>query len=194
MKTFLISGVSALALAGMALAVPFEEADTNGDGQISFEELQAIDPATSEAEFTLYDVNLDGFLDEDEYAAWRVATQRDAEPAPLDEPLMTDEPLEDEFEMPEQDDADAYEPSLQKSLTKSDDHGDDAEDKDKDEERDGYGDGYGSDDDEGVFALLADEPPADDWSDEHDEDGSEDEESDDDAGEDEEDGGEERPW
>lgn len=135
MKTFLISGVSALALAGMALAVPFEEADTDGDGRISFEELQAIDPATSEAEFTLYDVNLDGYLDEDEYAAWRVATQRDAEPAPVDEPLMSDEPLEDEFEVPEQDDADAYEPSLEKSLTKSDEHryGDD---KDEEEEED----------------------------------------------------------
>lgn len=191
MKTFLISGVSAFVLAGAAMAVPFEDADTDGDGRISFEELQAVDPMVTEAEFTLYDVNLDGHLDEDEYAAWQIATQRDAEPAPLDEPLA------DEFDMPEEpvDETEPFQPdpSLEKSLLKSDEH--DEDEKDKDEERDGYGDGYGSDDDEGLFALLADEPPADDWSDEHgDEEDSEDDESDEDAGDDEEDGDEERPW
>lgn len=136
MKTFLISGVSALALAGMALAVPFEEADTDGDGQISLSEVQAIDPATTEAEFTLYDVDLDGGLDEDEYAAWRVATQGDAQPDPFADP-MTDDPLADDplaNEDPadlEDVPADPYEPSMEKSL-------DDHDDKDEygDEERD----------------------------------------------------------
>lgn len=97
MKTFLISGVSALALAGMALAVPFEDADTDGDGSISLSEIQAIDPATTEAEFTLYDVDLDGGLDEDEYAAWRAATQRDAQPDPFAEPMEDDVLTDDEL-------------------------------------------------------------------------------------------------
>ncbi len=154
MKTFLISGVSAFVLAGAAMAVPFEEADTDGDGRISFEELQAVDPMVSEAEFTLYDVNLDGYLDEDEYAAWRIATQRDAEPAPLDEPL-TDDPLVDEFDLPEEpvDEAEPFEPepSLEKSLMKSDEPP--AEDRwgdeyDDDEDKDEESDDEESDDDE----------------------------------------------
>lgn len=91
MKTFLISGVSALALAGTAFAAPFEEADTDDDGVISLSEVQAIDPATSEAEFTLYDVDLDGGLNQDEYATWRVATQGDDETDPyVDEPMLDD--------------------------------------------------------------------------------------------------------
>ncbi|WP_429911847.1 hypothetical protein [Glycocaulis sp.] len=140
MKTFLISGVSALALAGMALAVPFEEADTDGDGRVSLEELQAIDPATTEAEFTLYDVDLDGGLDEDEYAAWRVATQGDAQPDPFSDP-MTDDPLQDD-PMADEDPvdleevpADPYGPSLNKSLDEHDD-----KDEYGDEERDEHAD------------------------------------------------------
>lgn len=183
MKTFLISGVSAFVLAGAAMAVPFEEADTDGDGRISFEELQAVDPAVTEAEFTLYDVNLDGYLDEDEYAAWRIATQRDTDPAPLDEPLV-DDPLVDEFETPEEpmEEPEPFdpEPSLEKSLTKSDEHGyGDDEDKDEDRDRDGgYGEGYGSDDedelDEDEITEQLNEEQAEEL--------------------DEEDGGEERPW
>lgn len=140
MKTFLISGVSALALAGMALAVPFEEADTDGDGRVSLEEIQAIDPATTEAEFTLYDVDLDGGLDEDEYAAWRVATQGDAQPDPFADP-MTDDPLADD-PMADEDPvdleevpADPYGPSLDKSLDEHDD-----KDEYGDEERDEHAD------------------------------------------------------
>lgn len=148
MKTFLISGVSALALAGMALAVPFEEADTDGDGQISLSEIQAIDPNTTEAEFTLYDVDLDGGLDEDEYAAWRAATQRDAEPDPfadpmtddaddLDDPFAAEDPLADD-PVPQEDPVDLEEvpaDPYQKSF-------DDEEDKDEyaDEERDAFAD------------------------------------------------------
>lgn len=156
MKTFLISGVSAFVLAGAAMAVPFEEADTDGDGQISFEELQAVDPAVTEAEFTLYDVNLDGYLDEDEYAAWRIATQRDTDPAPLDDPLV-DDPLVDEFETPEEpmEEPEPFdpEPSLEKSLTKSDEHGygDDEDEKDEQEEEtdDDAGEDAGEDEEDG---------------------------------------------
>jgi hypothetical protein len=159
MKTFLVSGVSAFVLAGAAMAVPFEDADTDGDGRISFEELQAVDPMVTEAEFTLYDVNLDGHLDEDEYAAWQIATQRDAEPAPLDEPLI------DEFDMPEEpvDETEPFQPdpSLEKSLMKSDEP-----------TADDRSDEYGDDEDK---------------DEESDDDADEDEE-------DEEDGGEERPW
>lgn len=132
MKTFLISGVSAIALAGMALAVPFEDADTDGNGTISLSELQAIDPAASEAEFTLYDVNLDGELDEDEYAAWRVATQGEADPL-FDEPVtgdpLIDDPMADEDPVDlEEVPADPYEPSMEKSLLKADEHDEEDED------------------------------------------------------------------
>lgn len=135
MKTFLISGVSALALAGMALAVPFEEADTDGDGRISLEELQAVDANTTEAEFTLYDIDLDGGLDEDEYAAWRAATQQDAAPDPVldepefDEPMTQDEPVDLE-EVP----ADPYAPSLEKSFQEAEEDKDEyARDEDQDD-------------------------------------------------------------
>lgn len=157
MKTFLISGVSALALAGMALAVPFEEADTDGDGRISFEELQAVDANTTEAEFTLYDIDLDGGLDEDEYAAWRVATQG-AEPQPMfDEPMTQDEPIDLE-EVP----ADPYEPSLEKSFDEEDEKDEYAGDHDRD-----------SDADEDEITEELNEEQADDLESDADEDGDE---------------------
>lgn len=148
MKTFLISGVSALALAGMALAVPFEEADTDGDGRISLSELQAIDPDTTEAEFTLYDVDLDGGLDENEYAAWRVATQG-ADPEPrfdepqsdeefdepqFDEPVIDDPMTEDEPADLEEVPADPYAPSIEKSFQEEEDKDEYARDEAHDDD------------------------------------------------------------
>ncbi|MGY6661193.1 MAG: hypothetical protein ACXIVO_02635 [Glycocaulis sp.] len=149
MKTFLISGVSALALADMALAVPFEEADTDGDGRVSLEEIQAIDPATTEAEFTLYDVDLDGGLDEDEYAAWRVATQGDTQPDPFADPMtddaLQDDPLQDD---PLQDDPLAQDDPVDLEEVPADPYqksfrDDDEKDEYRDEERDeSAADGY----------------------------------------------------
>jgi len=112
MKTFLISGVSALALAGTAFAAPFEDADADGDGVVSLSEVQAIDSATSEAEFTLYDVDLDGGLDEDEYATWRVATQGEDEAAD-----DAGDDADTDSEEPMLDDADAGEPVVEEPMT-----------------------------------------------------------------------------
>lgn len=192
MKTFLISGVSALALASMAFAAPFEEADTDGDGRISLSEVQALDSATTEAEFTLYDVDLDGGLDEDEYAAWRVATQGDAEADYSTDPVM-DDPMADD-PMAEEDPveledvpADPYEPSAEKSL---DDHGDKDEYGDEDREEGGEGDYSESDAAYGEGDVSHDDDAdADEITEDLNEEQAEDLESDAD-----EDGDENEPW
>ena len=61
--------LSVLGLAGVALAQaalpPFEEVDTNADGQISMEEAAAIEGL----DFAAADTNQDGSLDQAEYAA-----------------------------------------------------------------------------------------------------------------------------
>jgi len=200
MKTFLISGVSALALAGTAFATPFEDADTNDDGSVSLSEVQAIDPATSEAEFTLYDVDLDGELNEEEYATWRVATQGEGESESeymyeqpetddpvMDEPMtedpMDDDPLADSEpadldEVPDE----PYEPSPEKSFTDDEDKG----------EYTGEAPEPNSHSFENEAEKLA---YADEYGDDHgDDEESEDEESDDYDDTDEEDGEESDPW
>lgn len=101
MKKFLISTVSAVAFAGAAMATPFEDVDTDGDGNISLEELQAVDPNVTEAEFTLYDTDLSGDLDEEQYEAWRVATQGEGEAVdPMAEEPAYEEPTEEFSEEP----------------------------------------------------------------------------------------------
>jgi hypothetical protein len=151
MKKFLISTVSAVAFAGAAMATPFEEVDVDGDGEVSLEELQAVDPNVTEAEFTLYDTDLSGALDEEQYDAWRVATQGEGEavdpmteePAyeePTDE--FSEEPIDEFSEEPAYEDPldePAYEEpgiSIQEDDPWSDDEWEDDESSDEEEDED----------------------------------------------------------
>jgi hypothetical protein len=150
MKKFLISTVSAVAFAGAAMATPFEDVDIDGDGEVSLEELQAVDPNVTEAEFTLYDTDLSGGLDQEQYDSWRVATQGEGEALdPMAEEPVYEEPTEefseptDEFsEQPAYDeplDEPAYEEpgiSIQEDDPWSDEEWADDEEEDKDERDD----------------------------------------------------------
>lgn len=142
MKTFLISTVSALAFAGAAMAQDFSEADADESGGISLEELQDIDPNVTEAEFTLYDTDLSGELDEDQYEEWRIAIQGAERSVPEFEPeddAEDGEADDGENDSEESDDADepvdeAEEPAEDPSLSQDD--WEDEESEDQDEESD----------------------------------------------------------
>lgn len=56
-----------LALPGVALAVT--EADTNGDGVLTIDEVQAAYPEITTELFTAMDLNADGALDDNEVSA-----------------------------------------------------------------------------------------------------------------------------
>jgi len=61
-----------LTLAAAALALPAvaaTEADTNGDGVLTLDEVQAVYPDITADMFTSMDVNADGTLDDDEVVA-----------------------------------------------------------------------------------------------------------------------------
>lgn len=56
----------------MSLSLPLaamESADTDADGQVTLEELQAVHADITAEDFTALDINGDGALDADEYAA-----------------------------------------------------------------------------------------------------------------------------
>ncbi|MBN2905876.1 MAG: EF-hand domain-containing protein [Rhodobacteraceae bacterium] len=57
-----------LALAGGA-AMAAENMDTDGDGAVSFEEMLAVYPATTEEDFGTMDTDADGMLSAEELAA-----------------------------------------------------------------------------------------------------------------------------
>ncbi|MFK7752454.1 MAG: hypothetical protein AB8B51_07880 [Sedimentitalea sp.] len=67
MKTTLLSVVAVLGLSVAAYAAT--EADANGDGMLTLDEVQAVFPEISTDTFTAMDVNADGALDGDEVAA-----------------------------------------------------------------------------------------------------------------------------
>ena len=67
-KTLFAVPVAVLILAG-PLAAQEAEIDTDGDGMVSFAELQAILPEMTEDQFMVLDVTGDGLLDADEIAA-----------------------------------------------------------------------------------------------------------------------------
>lgn len=69
MKKLLIISAAALFGASAAYATPFEDADANGDGVVTFEELQAVNPDATQEEFDAADLNGDGMLSRDEYDA-----------------------------------------------------------------------------------------------------------------------------
>lgn len=56
----------------MSLSLPLaamEAVDADGDGLVTLEEMQAVHTDITEEQFTALDVNADGSLDADEYAA-----------------------------------------------------------------------------------------------------------------------------
>lgn len=64
-----MTAMSVVAL--MALGAPLaamEAVDVNDDGVATLEEIQAVYPDFTPADFARLDVNVDGMLDEDEYA------------------------------------------------------------------------------------------------------------------------------
>lgn len=79
-KTLLISAAAALGVAGGALAAEFTEVDQNGDGQLSMEEVQTVAPNITEDEFSSYDGNADGALNENEFAIWEAASGQEEQP------------------------------------------------------------------------------------------------------------------
>ncbi len=73
MKKFLmITAISALGATG-AMANDLDKLDTDGDGLLSLEEVQAEKPEVTEGEFNSYDADGDSFLNEDEFTAWKDA-------------------------------------------------------------------------------------------------------------------------
>lgn len=73
MKLFLLTTLTALGLTQMAMAADMLDAD--GDGGVSWEEVQASHPDLTEDQFNAMDVNGDGALDADEVNAARAAGQ-----------------------------------------------------------------------------------------------------------------------
>lgn len=65
--TLTVAGLTALALSTTAFAST--EIDTDGDGMMSMEELQAAYPTLSEDLFLAMDANGDGAIDADEFKA-----------------------------------------------------------------------------------------------------------------------------
>ncbi|WP_420587021.1 hypothetical protein [Ruegeria sp.] len=68
MKPQKLAAVTAITLALPALAVAQSAADTNGDGVLTIEEVQAVMPDVDAEGFSAMDANGDGALDADEIA------------------------------------------------------------------------------------------------------------------------------
>lgn len=66
MRKTALSVVAVLAVSAPLAAM--EEVDVNDDGVATLEEIQAVYPDFTPADFARLDVNADGMLDEDEYA------------------------------------------------------------------------------------------------------------------------------
>jgi hypothetical protein len=75
MKILATLTASAALMTGAALAGDMSDYDTDGDGLLSLEEIQAAKPDVTEDEFNEYDEDGDGFLDEDEYNLWKEAKE-----------------------------------------------------------------------------------------------------------------------
>ena len=69
MKKTLITTLTALGLTLPAVAFGATEVDTNGDGVLTIDEVQAVFPEITTEAFTAMDVNADGALDDDEVVA-----------------------------------------------------------------------------------------------------------------------------
>ena len=68
-KTLLTISAALVAVTAGPLAAQDTMVDVNGDGMVSFPELQAVMTELTEEEFTILDVTGDGLLDADEIAA-----------------------------------------------------------------------------------------------------------------------------
>lgn len=69
MKKFLTLATVTLLAATGAHAAEFVDVDTNVDGYLSFEEVIVAMPEMTEDAFKAVDINLDGLVDPDEFAA-----------------------------------------------------------------------------------------------------------------------------
>lgn len=75
MKTTLTTvAVAGLLLGGAAFAAEFSDVDADQSGLLSLEEVQAVAPDVTEDEFTSYDGDANGGLDEGEFEIWEAAT------------------------------------------------------------------------------------------------------------------------
>ena len=77
MKLFLFTSLAALGMAQIALAST--DMDADGDGMVTWEEVQTSHPGMTEDQFAALDVNGDGSLDSDEVKAAQDAGQLPAE-------------------------------------------------------------------------------------------------------------------
>ncbi len=73
-KPLLIAAIAALGVAGAAAATEFAEVDTDGNGLLSLQEVQAIANDVTQDQFDIYDGDSDGGLDEQEFTLWETAT------------------------------------------------------------------------------------------------------------------------
>ncbi len=69
----MIAVTAAVALSLSALAVSAQTLDADGDGMVSFDEMLAVYPDTTQDAFSAIDANADGLVDEAELAAAREA-------------------------------------------------------------------------------------------------------------------------
>ncbi|WP_050931330.1 hypothetical protein [Aestuariivita boseongensis] len=69
MKHIVLTVTAALGLALPTSLLAATEADTNGDGVLTIDEVQALYPDITVEQFTAMDVNADGALDDDEVVA-----------------------------------------------------------------------------------------------------------------------------
>ncbi|MEO9515488.1 MAG: hypothetical protein ABJH45_02505 [Paracoccaceae bacterium] len=65
--------IFAVSVPAAAVALTAEEMDTNGDGLLTIDEVQALYPDLNSDSFTAMDLNADGALDADEVAAGQEA-------------------------------------------------------------------------------------------------------------------------
>ncbi|MDO5758659.1 MAG: EF-hand domain-containing protein [Rhodobacterales bacterium] len=69
MKTMLMTSAAVLALAAPSWAASVSDLDTNGDGAVTLEEVQAAAPDVTAEEFEAMDTNADGSLSDEELGA-----------------------------------------------------------------------------------------------------------------------------
>ncbi len=68
MRKTLTLTIGGLIAATMASAATLEDADSNADGLVTFDELLVVAPDVSEETFRLADANEDGMIDAEEFA------------------------------------------------------------------------------------------------------------------------------
>lgn len=84
MKKIMMTAVAAMTLTAPAWAQA--DLDTDGDGAVTFEEVQAVNPEVTMDEFAAMDINGDGVIDAEELSAAQAANQSaDGEEAPTED-------------------------------------------------------------------------------------------------------------